>query len=226
MGRPRGPSAQTAARRREILRAARDSFVEHGVQGASLRDVAARAGMTHAGLLHHYKRKNELVVALRQQRDAEEAGRSVDDDPAGAAALPPLLRQLLEEHQTAPELLRLWLEMTAAAAGEAHPAHDYFADRYTAVRTTMTEDARRRIAAGTLREDVDPEHFGALMAAVLDGLQLQWLHDRDLPVVDTVEHFLELLRPSQPAGDGAHVAGRGKHSQRAAAGSPAVSDRP
>ncbi len=196
MARQRSPNAGTAARRQQILQAARESFVEHGVDGASLRNIAARAGMTHAGLLHHYRSKDELVVALLQQRDAEEAARSAMSEQArDDTAATPLLHQLLVERQSAPDLLRLWLEVTAAAARPAHPAHDYFAKRYTAVRAAITDDARSRAAAGDLRDDAVPEHYGALMAAVLDGLQLQWLHDHDLPVVDMVEHFLELMLP-------------------------------
>ena len=200
MARQRRPNAGTAARRQQILEAARESFVEHGVDGTSLRTIAARAGMTHAGLLHHYRSKDELVVALLQQRDAEEAARSgVSERAPDDTTATPLLRQLLVERQSTPDLLRLWLEVTAAAARPAHPAHDYFSRRYAAVRAAITEDARSRAAAGDLRDDVVPEHFGALMAAVLDGLQLQWLHDHDLPVVDVAEHFLELMLPTGAA---------------------------
>lgn len=200
MGRQRGPNAGTAERREAILRAARDSFVEHGVDAASLRDIAARAGMTHAGLLHHYRSKDELVVALLQQRDAEESEHARHTDTGNADGPAPLLAELLTERQAAPELIRLWLEMTAAAARPRHPAHDYFAARYAEARGAMAAHVQSRLAAGTAREDVDPEHFGALLAAVLDGLQLQWLHDRDLPVVDILGHFLELVadRPAPP----------------------------
>ncbi|MEH0580221.1 TetR/AcrR family transcriptional regulator [Streptomyces sp. B21-108] len=50
--RARGPYVKTPARRAEIVRAARDSFAERGYANASLRDIAERAGITHAGLLH------------------------------------------------------------------------------------------------------------------------------------------------------------------------------
>ncbi|GAA4731767.1 TetR/AcrR family transcriptional regulator [Modestobacter marinus] len=214
MGRQRGPNVRTGERRQSILRAARDSFVEHGVDGASLRDIAARAGMTHAGLLHHFRSKDDLVVALLQQRDAEESARdraqratTSDED-----RLAPLIAELVTERQAAPELVRLWLEVTAAAARPAHPAHDYFVERYAQVRSAMTEYMRSRVAAGAVRGDIDPEHVGALLAAVLDGLQLQWLHDHDLPVVDILDHFLELVAApaTPPTATGDH--GRGSTS--------------
>lgn len=203
MGRQRGPNVRTPERRQDILRAARDSFVEHGVDGASLRDIAARAGMTHAGLLHHYRSKDELVVALLQQRDAEEVERDRVQRAASGdeSTLAPLLADLLTERQGSPELVRLWLEVTAAAARPAHPAHDYFVDRYARARGAMAAHMPSRPAVDTAFEDVDAQHRGALLAAVLDGLQLQWLLDRDLPVIDILGHFLELVadRPAPPA---------------------------
>ncbi|MCZ2816305.1 TetR/AcrR family transcriptional regulator [Modestobacter sp. VKM Ac-2984] len=216
MGRQRGPNVRTPERRQAILRAARDSFVEHGVDAASLRDIAARAGMTHAGLLHHYRSKDELVVALLQQRDAEEVARDRARRPAAGEedALAPLLAELLTERQAAPELVRLWLEMTAAAARPAHPAHDYFAERYAGARSAMAAHLRSRLVAGAVPDDIDSERLAALLAAVLDGLQLQWLHDRDLPVVDILGHFLELVT-TPPAAPPAAAADRGRDARSA-----------
>lgn len=221
MGRQRGPNVRTPERRQAILRAARDSFVEHGVDGASLRDIAARAGMTHAGLLHHYRSKDELVVALLQQRDAEEVERDRAQRPAPGKenALAPLLAELLIERQASPELVRLWLEMTAAAARPAHPAHDYFVERYARARGAMAANLQSRPAGGSAAGDVDAQHRGALLAAVLDGLQLQWLLDRDLPVVDILGHFLELVADPPPTAV-AEDPGRGTGSAGTAPSAP------
>ncbi|MGP4049872.1 TetR family transcriptional regulator [Streptomyces sp. 2A115] len=68
----RGPCAKTAARRAQIVRAARDSFTERGYAGASLRDIAERTGITQAGLLHHFRSKDDLLCAVLAQREAEE----------------------------------------------------------------------------------------------------------------------------------------------------------
>src|SRR3954452_23727003 len=68
----RGPYAKTAARRADIVRAARDSFAEHGYVQSSLRGIAERAGITHTGLLHHFSTKDELLAAVLAQRDSEE----------------------------------------------------------------------------------------------------------------------------------------------------------
>nr|WP_194736514.1 helix-turn-helix domain-containing protein [Actinomadura sp. RB99] len=55
--RPRGPYAKTAARRADIVRAARDGFAEYGFARSSLRDIAERADITHTGLLQHFRHR-------------------------------------------------------------------------------------------------------------------------------------------------------------------------
>ena len=46
------------------LAAALDAFVEHGYHGTSVRDIAARAGLSVPGLYHHYPSKQSLLQGL------------------------------------------------------------------------------------------------------------------------------------------------------------------
>ena len=202
-GRRRGPYAKSALRRREILQAALDCFLEKGVDTTSLREIAGRAGMTHAGLLHHFASEDDLLRALLEQRDASEAERTErpsEADPVGSWRSS-FLTQLLREHQGTPELTRLYAELTAAAARLDHPAHEYFVARYAQVRATMADHFRTRAARGELAAGLDPERAAMLLAAALDGLQTQWLLQRDLPILEAVDDLLGLL-----SGGGSSVA--------------------
>lgn len=190
---PRGPYAKTAARREAIVRAARESFVERGVEGASLRDIAARAGITHAGLLHHFASKDELVVEVLRQRDDDETEQGRTVDGGGSGAVRPFLVSLLEQHQDAPEIMRLWGELTAAASRPGHPGRAYFMERYEQARTYFADYLRQEAAAGRLRDGVDPEQAAALVTAVMDGLQTQWLLHPSLPIGELLDVFLGLL---------------------------------
>jgi AcrR family transcriptional regulator len=195
---PRGPYAKTAARRQAIVRAARDSFVERGVDGASLRDIAARAGITHAGLLHHFASKDELVVEVLRRRHEEEAERARAQGPD--VPVQAFLVGLLGEHRSAPELIRLWAELTASASRPGHPAQDYFAERYASTRAYFAEALQQAAEEGSALAEVGPEAAGALLAAVMDGLQAQWLLAPELPVDDLLRCFLALLLSARPAG--------------------------
>ncbi|MFJ8926085.1 TetR/AcrR family transcriptional regulator [Streptomyces sp. NPDC102340] len=188
----RGPYAKTAARRAGIVRAARDCFAEHGFTKASLRGIAERAGITHAGLLHHFQNKDDLLAAVLAERDTEE-WQYGESQVADMGELGPYLGELLRHHQKSPELMRLWLELAAAAARPDHPAHAYFTERYEVVRTNFAQGMHAKAERGDLHAGLAPEHAATLLQAVLNGLQLQWLLDHDLDIVGPVRAFLDLL---------------------------------
>ncbi len=57
-------SDETAERTKEaIIQAAVSEFAEHGFEGASLRDIASRAGTTHGLIRHHFGSKDEVFKA-------------------------------------------------------------------------------------------------------------------------------------------------------------------
>ena len=62
--RTRGEYAKTAQRRLEIIAAAAATFSDFGFRDGSLRDVAQRAGITHAGIRHHFPTKVDLLMAV------------------------------------------------------------------------------------------------------------------------------------------------------------------
>ncbi|WP_105967928.1 TetR/AcrR family transcriptional regulator [Streptomyces geranii] len=188
----RGPYAKTPARKAEIVRAARDSFAEKGYAKASLRDIAERAGITHAGLLHHFRNKDEILAEVLAQRDAEEWQQGLEAVD-GFAQLAPYLGDLIRHHQRAPELMRLWIELAAAASRADHPAHTYFVERYERGRVQFADGLRAEAASSGLRADIRPENAAVLFHAVLTGLQLQWVLDQDLDIVGPVTDFVRLL---------------------------------
>ncbi len=51
-------------RRREILETAARLICDKGFQGASLRDIAAACGLTKAGLYHHCRSKDHLLLEI------------------------------------------------------------------------------------------------------------------------------------------------------------------
>lgn len=55
---------QGAARRLEILDAARELIYARGYASASMRDIAAAVGVTQAALYYHFRNKEEILFAL------------------------------------------------------------------------------------------------------------------------------------------------------------------
>ena len=47
-----------------VLRAALEAFVETGYHGATVRDIARRAGLSVPGIYHHYATKQDMLLAI------------------------------------------------------------------------------------------------------------------------------------------------------------------
>jgi AcrR family transcriptional regulator len=77
--RTRDPEAKRAA----ILEAARSAFAERGFAGATLRDIAKRAGVTHGLVIRHFDSKESLFLAASQANEiiAEDFSGDLDGLP-------------------------------------------------------------------------------------------------------------------------------------------------
>ena len=187
--RTRGPSASTPARRAEIIRAASASIAEHGYERASLRDIAARANVTHAALLRHFASKDELLVAALAQRDEddEELARRMMSSSVPAEQV---LSTVLREEFTHPDQQRNWLAIAVAATNPDHPAHDFFIAR--------RERLRAHLSSGRLGTTQDSEELTAdekvtMVMAMMDGLRIQALLDPTRQTLPLLETFMRLI---------------------------------
>lgn len=174
----RGEGAKSAQRREEILEAALEVFSAYGFWKASLRDVADRAGMSQAGVLHHFANKNELLTALLEQRDAENTEWT---DAAAGDGLTRLraVADVAERNHRVPRLVELRVLLSGEAASPEHPFHEYLVDRYARVNQRFREAFEEVAREGRLKAGVDPASAARKLTALMDGLQLQWLLDRD-----------------------------------------------
>ena len=147
---PTGRRAQALWRRERLLDAALTVFVEKGLDGATIKDITAAAGVTQGLLYHYFPGKDALLLALLEERGFLPELRHVLNGSRGRPAgevLPEVasgFRQLLAENA---DLVSLFF-----AAGRANPAIR------TGLREFVTEGQRlvadyltARVAAGELR---------------------------------------------------------------------------
>ena len=156
------------------------------------RDIAARAGLSYPGLLHHFPDKAAILIALMARRDAEEEQRGTSglgrEGETAAESATRHLVAMLREHQAAPELMRLWIELTAAGSRPDHPAHDYLVERYARIRGLAVEGYR----SAPPKPSLQPEPTAILLIAVLDGLEIQALLDPTVDVAAAIEQFIAM----------------------------------
>jgi len=167
-------------RTEEILQAASQLFSQSGFHSTNLASIAKAVGLTEPGLLHYFPTKVHLlqgVLNYRDEKDKEKYMAMVDTQNLKVAELIVLLNQLVAENQQKPAIVRLFTLLVSESIQSSHPAHDYFVERYELGRRTYREVLLQMKEAGHLKTDVDLEHLGTLILAMMDGLQIQWLLD-------------------------------------------------
>lgn len=170
----RGEYAKSKEKRTAILDAALEVFAQSGYRSGSLREVAERVGMSEAGLLHHFRSKSALLLALLDHRDETSRKRVDFDLPDGVEALR-ALAELARFNASNPGIVELYCVLSAEATSPAHPAHGWFVERYENVRASVKRSFERVAAAGRLNDGVDPARAAVAVVALMDGLQVQWL---------------------------------------------------
>ena len=188
---PRGEYAKTEAKRQAILDSALEVFAESGYRAGSLRDIAVRVGMSEAGLLHHFPNKGALLAAVLDRRDQHSMEQVPMDAEDGVTTLRGLV-DLAAYNASVPGVVELYCVLSAEATAPDHPAHEYFVRRYVWTRENIARAFERIDRDGLLADGIDPARAAVATVAMMDGLQVQWLLDRD--VVDMAEALREFFR--------------------------------
>ena len=164
-------------RREQIVDGAIRIIGERGYYGFTVQQIAEECGLTNGGLLYHFGSKEQLLLAVLQERDrreiamvrsvagpaAQEAGRS--DSSLGAVL--DLLRAIVARGTAEPELARLYTVLQPEALDPAHPAHDYFRARESMVLKSFAKMVAPHVA--------EPHSTARQIYALMDGLVLRWL---------------------------------------------------
>ena len=167
-------------RRTQILADATRLFARDGYGDTSLQDIATAVGVSKSTLLHHYPSKELLLSAVLTERDS-----AINENQgfSGAASAGEVLRSIPDgaarSAQDEPGLIEVYAVLSCEAAPAAHPAHDYFATRFANALEYFTELFRLAQVDGDLPADRDPVHEATWLIAMWDGLQYQWLYDRE-----------------------------------------------
>ena len=166
-------------------------YGEVGYRGASLREIAARSGISHPGLMHHFPTKESLLLAVLAHRDEVDSEWLSMGETTGMDTLRRLVA-LVSLNATRRGIVELFAVLSAEATSPDHPAHAFFVGRYrNAVEAAELTYAQVRDEGG-LRPGIDPGAAARQLIALMDGLQMQWLlDDRSTDMAGVVRAHIE-----------------------------------
>jgi AcrR family transcriptional regulator len=194
---PRGGYATGQVRRAQILDAALNRFGQDGYRRTSLARVAEDAGITDAGLLHHFRDKQQLLHAVVEywfQRQDEHWTRV-----SASATAREVFRsylQVIEANLREPGMVELEVVLAAEAISPDHPAHALFSGWQENGVQRLAANLRAGSESGELEPDADHVALARECFAIDAGIRLQWLASgRAFDLINIVRvHLDRLLR--------------------------------
>jgi AcrR family transcriptional regulator len=173
---PRVSEAHLAARRQQILDAARTCFLRNGFHATSMHDVIREAGLSVGAVYRYFPSKSHLVTALAEQVTSEVL-RMFDllvaqEPPAPPAQALGRAVDLVTEMSAPGGPLRLALQVWSESQRDPLLA-DFVATTYRSIRERVVLIARRAQEHGHLPPTVDAEAVGCVLFALIPGYGLQ-----------------------------------------------------
>ena len=138
-------------RKQRILAVAQRLLTRNGWRNTTLAQIAGEAGVTPAGLLHHFESKEQLLHAVLDARDLD------DDSHADRAGdLIAQISQVADRFHRAPELLSTFTVLLVENILPDAPLHDRMLAGTSPRPTSSPTCIRRGQADGRYRTDIDP----------------------------------------------------------------------
>lgn len=190
--RRRGPYAKTAQRRREIVIAAIEVFSESGFRDGTMRDVASRAGITQAGIRHHFPTKADVLQALLRWRERESLDKGGRMRVEGIEAVHAWIDAVAENVEQ-PILMELEFVLAGESISPEHPAHPHFARAYEKSERILHRAFALMQERGQLRDGLEPDVAARAVLGVTLGIQSLWLRDRSINIAEALRAQLDAM---------------------------------
>jgi AcrR family transcriptional regulator len=174
-----GQRETEATRREQILAAAYEVALRRGIDGLTVRAVAVRARLSHSLVLFHFKRKDQLGLALLDRVLAGTLSLTLPNEIRTIRSprdrLRAVFQQELNRLSEEPRRLRLLLEFWARGAHNAVIRQKIGAglDRYRAA----FQELGAEIAAGAKANKFTPAGLAAVAVSLIIGYPVQAIID-------------------------------------------------
>ncbi len=171
---------QSKANTRErLLAAARSAFASNGFHGASVEEIATRAGFSTGALYSNFDGKEDLFLEL-MEREIDEHAREIAEAVGERASVSERAtggaRQWMTMIEREPELLLLFMEFWAYGVRDAG-VRPKVAARFAQVRRLLTRLIEDGVSELELELALPAEQLAIAVDALADGIARQRLAD-------------------------------------------------
>ncbi len=188
---------QKALTRKRLIDAAESVFARSGYHGASVGEIAREAGATTGALYANFAGKEDLFLALFEERIVADVG-EYSEIVAGGATLEQQARgagdRWMEILRERPDYFPLLIEFWSYAIREPR-LRERLATRFAALRMGSAQVAAEAAERWGLSADAAEagEHLGLFINALGNGLALEKLVDPDSVPDSIYGEFLALI---------------------------------
>ena len=186
-------------KKNRIIEAAAQIFAQKGYAGASVADIALKAGIGKGTIYEYFKSKEDLFFAVFEwfiwQTDAvAKVGISALGGSA-AERLKALSDSIVGMWDEIEDAFILTMEFWAASSSSQlrDRIKEAFRNLYKKFRGTVVSLIKDGIDRGEFRPDVKPEPIAAALVGTWDALFLQAWFEENFDPAKTAEEFLKVL---------------------------------
>lgn len=191
---------QPNQKKQNILNAAINVFIEKGFEDASMRDIAAAAGLTTGAIYHHYKNKDELFYHAVKEAMYFAQKLSEKDESSKIKSNESMLNEIsnkVRERMSKVNEQRLFVLLISYVVSKGGRLGESFKQDYMEIIDKVAD--MYFYAFGVENEDYK-KSLASILIAALDGVAMQYslgiLSQDDQKYKDT---FISFFAESIPA---------------------------
>jgi AcrR family transcriptional regulator len=184
---PKVSASHVAARREQIIEAAKSLFAERGFSRTTMADVVAASGLSTGAVYHYFPSKEELVLAAVAGREGTVGGQFIEEAPAELIARLAGYVSPGEGAAHARFIAQIWGDaaVTPELAAVARSAHQRLEEHLSGLLTRQQADHNRD----------DAEAAARVALASLIGLSALVASDVPVDIASFVRVVMRLLAP-------------------------------
>lgn len=190
-------------RRKQIYDATLQLIDTYGAANVRLGKIAKKVGLTSAGILHYYKSMDDLLMNVLQEYDRQDMdpgsestwnlGKKLTESVQDPGMFLDATITLVRRRTSTPGAVELYAYMLMKSADSGFPKRSYIMLRKQFRHQIIKVMIESMDVSGKLSSRISSDTLATAFEALLDGVQIQWLNDRNLDIESIIRNAFQLI---------------------------------